>query len=184
MSPSTSTPAESVSAAHPGVGAAIAAITESPIEAVVESAVGGASIAAIAAPAGGCAAIGSAGGGALVGQGDADVEHVVLAVLDQVHLDRIDVDADVLADHFQQLALQQRQVVRRAAAAALLGDDDAQPLLGDRGGVFLRLEEIEHAHASTSEQLAEETLLLQLGEAHGPLLADDARDRVVIGLAG
>ena len=49
-------------AAQPPVGAAIAAITESPIEAVVESAVAGASIAAIAAPTPGCAAeAGSAG---------------------------------------------------------------------------------------------------------------------------
>src|SRR3546814_8264479 len=79
----------------------------------------------------------------------------MLAILDHVHLHRVDVDADVLADHFQQFALQQRQVVRAGAVGALLGDDDAQAVLGDGGGVLLGLQEIEHSHASTPEDLAE-----------------------------
>src|SRR3546814_10336703 len=83
----------------------------------------------------------------------------MLAILDHVHLHRVDVDADVLADHFQQFALQQRQVVRAGAVGALLGDDDAQAVLGDGGGVLLGLQEIEHSHASTPEDLAEEALL-------------------------
>src|SRR3546814_17961074 len=60
-----------------------------------------------------------------------DVEHVVVAVLDDIDLDRVDIDADVFADHFQQLAPQQWQEVRAAAGAALLRDADAQALLGD-----------------------------------------------------
>src|SRR3546814_2755325 len=88
--------------------------------------------------------------------------------LDQVDLHRLDVDVDVLADHLEQFAAQQRQVVRAAVGAALLGDDDAQAVLGDRGGVLLRLEEIEHAHASTPEELVAEALLFHPGEAQRP----------------
>src|SRR5690606_25518431 len=70
--------------------------------------------------------------GAPVRQRHRNVEHVVLAVLDQVDLDRLDIHVDVLADHFQQLPAQQRQVVRAAMGTALLGDNDAQAILGDR----------------------------------------------------
>src|SRR3546814_634297 len=64
----------------------------------------------------------------------------MLAILDHVHLHRVDVDADVLADPFQQLELQQRPVVRAGAVCALLGGDAAPAVLGGGGGVLFVLE--------------------------------------------
>src|SRR5690606_7495836 len=86
-------------------------------------------------------------------QGDGDVEHVVVAVLDQVDLDRIDVDVDVLLDDVQQLAPQQRQVVRGATAVALLGNDDLQPVLGRFRSVLLGPQEVEERHGQPSNSL-------------------------------
>src|SRR6478672_9561517 len=94
----------------------------------------------------------TSGGGALR-QRDRDVQHVVLAVLHHVDLDRVGIDVDVLADHLEQLAAQQRQVIGAAGIAALLRDDDAQAILGDRSGVLLDLEEIEHAHVQPPKSL-------------------------------
>src|SRR3546814_13025952 len=86
----------------------------------------------------------------------------MLAILDHVHLHRVDVDADVLADHFQKLALQQRQVVRAGAVGSFLGDDDAQAVLGAGGGALLGLQELEHSHSYTPEDLAEEAFPTKL----------------------
>src|SRR5687768_1392020 len=80
-------------------------------------------------------------------QRDGDVEDLVVAVANQVDLDGFVFDLDVLADHFEQLSLQHRQVVgARAATAALMRDDDAEAVLGDVRGGLLGGEEIKQAH--------------------------------------
>src|SRR5688572_11510938 len=78
-------------------------------------------------------------------QRDRNIQHLVVAFADEVDLDRLVFDLHVLADYFQQFALEHGQVVGTAASASgtLVRDDDAQAVLGDVGGGLLGDEEIE-----------------------------------------
>src|SRR5690606_1874740 len=85
-------------------------------------------------------------GASLLRKRDGKLEHFVPVLLLEIDLDGFRIDTDVLADDFQQLTAQQRQIIRTAAIAALLRNDDAQTLLGEAGRLRRAAEECEQTH--------------------------------------
>src|SRR5581483_4046765 len=67
-------------------------------------------------------------------QGHRQLEHFVIVLPLEVHLNRLGIDVDVFFDHFEKLTTQQGEVVRAPSGATLLGNNDTQPLLGNAGG--------------------------------------------------
>ena len=65
-----------------------------------------------------------------------------LAELPEIDADHVVADLDIAADHVDQLFLQFRQEIGRVAAGALVRQHDLEPLLGDRGAVPVRREQV------------------------------------------